>query len=63
ILADEPTGALDSKTGEDIMQIFDQLHREGKTIVVVTHDIAVANHANRMIILEDGDIVKDSLQI
>ena len=57
ILADEPTGALDSKTSESIMKLFDQLHEEGKTIIVVTHDINVANHAKRMITLEDGTIV------
>lgn len=59
LLADEPTGALDSKTGEDVMRIFKQLHEQGMTIVVVTHDMSVAKRAERIITLSDGRIVKD----
>lgn len=60
ILADEPTGNLDSKSGKEIMQIFENLHQEGHTIVLVTHDELVAKQAKRMIRLVDGQIVKDS---
>ncbi len=57
ILADEPTGALDSKTASEIMEIFKNLNREGKTIIVVTHDPKVADIANRIIRIEDGKII------
>lgn len=60
ILADEPTGNLDSKTGEEIMDIFRQLHTEGATIVIVTHDQAIAEHTNRIVLLKDGTIIDDS---
>lgn len=59
IVADEPTGNLDSKNGQEIMQIFSLLHSQGKTIILVTHDENVAGFASRNIILEDGYIVKD----
>ncbi len=58
ILADEPTGNLDSKTGEEIIKLFHELNREGKTIIVVTHDANVARHAEKVIKLKDGRIVK-----
>ncbi len=58
ILADEPTGALDSKTAEEIMDIFKSLHREGKTIIIVTHDPKVAQQAERIIRIEDGKILE-----
>lgn len=59
LLADEPTGALDSKTSEDIMAIFDQLNREGITVILVTHEQEVADHARRQILFRDGRVVED----
>jgi len=57
ILADEPTGALDSKTGKEIMNTLSQLNQQGKTIVLITHDDKVASYAQRQILLKDGLIV------
>jgi putative ABC transport system ATP-binding protein len=57
ILADEPTGNLDTKTGEEILEIFDTLNRQGNTLILVTHDHAVAKRAHRVITLVDGQIV------
>lgn len=57
ILADEPTGNLDSKSGGEIMRIFQQLHKEGKTIVMITHEVEIAKHAKRIIRLKDGEII------
>lgn len=59
VLADEPTGNLDSKTGEEIMDLFQTLNNEGLTIVMVTHDPQKASHAKRVIRLKDGEIVED----
>jgi putative ABC transport system ATP-binding protein len=59
LLADEPTGALDSKTSEQIMELFVKLNKEGKTVIVVTHEEEVASYANRVIILRDGVITED----
>ncbi|WP_462391785.1 ABC transporter ATP-binding protein [Clostridium cadaveris] len=59
ILADEPTGALDKNTGEEVMNILKDLNDEGKTIIIVTHDINVANRCNRIISLSDGEISSD----
>lgn len=56
VLADEPTGNLDSKTGQEIMSVFTSLNKEGRTIVVVTHENEVAQHANRIIRLRDGRV-------
>ncbi|MDP2267925.1 MAG: ATP-binding cassette domain-containing protein, partial [Deltaproteobacteria bacterium] len=57
ILADEPTGNLDSKTGEEILGLFESLNLQGRTIIVVTHDLDVAAHCRRQIKLRDGRIV------
>ncbi len=62
ILADEPTGNLDSRTGQEIMNLFRKLHRRGHTIIVVTHDREIANHAQRIIYLRDGKIEKDEIK-
>lgn len=59
ILADEPTGNLDSKTSEEIMRLLDDLHKQGNTIVVVTHEDDIALHADRIIKLKDGKVEKD----
>ena len=59
ILADEPTGALDSISGEEIMNLFDDLHRQGITIIMVTHDQEVAARAGRTVWLKDGRIISD----
>src|SRR5262245_908365 len=59
LLADEPTGNLDSKTGAELMALFDQLNRRGNTIVVVTHEDDIAQHARRVVKLMDGKIVFD----
>ncbi|AGK54174.1 ABC transporter ATP-binding protein [Bacillus sp. 1NLA3E] len=59
ILADEPTGALDSKSGEQVMNIFTQLNKEGTTIIMVTHEDEVAAFTNRRILLRDGQITQD----
>lgn len=60
ILADEPTGALDRASGEEVMRILEELHREGHTIILVTHDMSVAAHADRIIEISDGSIVSDT---
>ncbi|WP_342040342.1 MacB family efflux pump subunit [Aeromonas caviae] len=60
ILADEPTGALDSQSGKEVMAILKELHAQGHTIILVTHDMAVASHADRIITLRDGRVVEDS---
>ncbi|MCL1885029.1 MAG: ABC transporter ATP-binding protein [Defluviitaleaceae bacterium] len=59
LLADEPTGNLDSRSGEEIMGIFQRLNREGVTIVMVTHEPDIANHTNRIVAFKDGRIVSD----
>jgi putative ABC transport system ATP-binding protein len=59
ILADEPTGNLDSATGEEILRLFERLHSEGNTIILVTHDRDVANYAHRVISIRDGKIASD----
>ena len=63
ILADEPTGNLDSSTGRQIMELFCQLHLSGSTILLVTHDPAIAEYAQRVIRMQDGEIVSDRRRI
>ncbi|WP_323065802.1 MacB family efflux pump subunit [Aeromonas jandaei] len=60
ILADEPTGALDSQSGKEVMAILKELHQQGHTIILVTHDMEVASHADRIITLKDGRVQEDS---
>ncbi len=59
LLADEPTGALDSRTGEEIMALFEELHAQGQTIMLVTHEADIAGHARRILYLKDGVIERD----
>jgi putative ABC transport system ATP-binding protein len=59
LLADEPTGALDTQTGEEVMALFEELHRQGQTIVLVTHEADIARHARRIVHLRDGNIERD----
>ena len=59
VLADEPTGNLDSKTGEEIMSLFENLHLQGNTIILVTHEMDIAQHAHRVIFIRDGKIASD----
>lgn len=61
ILADEPTGNLDSKTGQDIMKMIDKLHDKGNTIILVTHEAEIARYARRVIHLKDGLIDRDEV--
>ena len=59
ILADEPTGALDSHTGREVLGLLQQLHKQGHTVVLITHDNSIAVQADRIIRLEDGQVVYD----
>ena len=59
IMADEPTGALDSKTGQQVLDILRQLNREGTTVILITHDNGIAAKARRIVRLQDGKIVED----
>ncbi len=60
LLADEPTGNLDSSTGDEIMRLFDRLHAEGNTIILVTHEQHIADHADRVVRLSDGQVIEDT---
>ena len=60
ILADEPTGNLDSSTSEEIMKVFEDLHAQGQTVIMVTHEPDIANHAERVVTLRDGTIFSDT---
>jgi putative ABC transport system ATP-binding protein len=62
LLADEPTGALDTKTSEEIMRLFGKLNDEGITVIVVTHEADVAAYAKRRILFRDGRIIEDAVQ-
>jgi putative ABC transport system ATP-binding protein len=59
LLADEPTGNLDTATSTDIMNLFDELHRQGNTVILVTHEPDIAAHADRKIVLRDGKVLSD----
>ncbi|CFQ31345.1 MULTISPECIES: MacB family efflux pump subunit [Yersinia] len=59
ILADEPTGALDTHSGNEVLNILKELHRQGHTVVIVTHDMSIAEHAQRIIELKDGEVIAD----
>ena len=59
VLADEPTGNLDSKTGVEIMAVFERLHRKGHTIILITHEVDIAKHAHRVIHILDGTVERD----
>ncbi|MDP1629175.1 MAG: ABC transporter ATP-binding protein [bacterium] len=61
ILADEPTGNLDSKTGEVVLETFQNLNKQGRTIILITHEKYIAEHAKRIISLKDGEIIEDTL--
>jgi putative ABC transport system ATP-binding protein len=63
LLADEPTGNLDSKTGDEIIKLFEQLASEGKTIMIVTHDLELAKRTKRIISIKDGTIVSDEVNL
>jgi len=60
LLADEPTGNLDSATSEEILRVFDDLHRQGQTVIMVTHEADIAAHAARIVVLRDGRIASDA---
>ncbi len=62
LLADEPTGNLDTATSTEIMQLFDELHRQGNTVILVTHEAEIAAHARRKIVLRDGKVVTDEVE-
>lgn len=61
LLADEPTGNLDSKSGDEVMDIFQQLNNEGVTIVLVTHELEIAEFSKRIVVFKDGEIIEDKL--
>lgn len=63
LLADEPTGNLDSKSGEEILKIFSELNERGQTIIIVTHDPEVAKHADRIVRMRDGKIVSEEVNV
>jgi len=61
LLADEPTGALDQKTGTQVMELFEELNSEGSTIVMITHDVHIARHAKRVVNILDGYLSEGSM--
>ena len=62
LLADEPTGNLDSATSEEIMRVFEALHRQGQTVIMVTHEADIAAHAARIVVLRDGKVASDTVR-
>lgn len=62
ILADEPTGNLDTKTSIDIMKLFEEIHSKGNTVIIVTHEEDIAKHARRIVRLRDGLVESDTLR-
>ena len=62
ILADEPTGALDSKTGKEVLQFLKELNAEGNTVILITHDLSIASEAKRIISIQDGKIISDEVK-
>jgi putative ABC transport system ATP-binding protein len=62
VLADEPTGNLDSVSTQDVLSVFDRLNAEGRTVVLITHEPDVANHTKRVVQLRDGQVVEDARQ-
>ena len=58
LLADEPTGALDQKTGLQVMELFQELHDEGRTIIMITHDLKIAQHGSRIVNILDGELTE-----
>lgn len=62
ILADEPTGALDSKTSNELMNLLQKLNKEGQTIILITHDINVAKKATRIVRISDGKLYEDKIE-
>ena len=62
IMADEPTGNLDTKSSVEIMGLFGQLHKQGKTIILVTHEPDIAEYAERQLIVRDGKLVRDEVK-
>ena len=63
VLADEPTGNLDTKTGQEIMALLDEIHRKGNTVILVTHEEEIAEHAHRVVRLRDGLIESDKARV
>jgi putative ABC transport system ATP-binding protein len=63
LLADEPTGALDSKTGHEVLELFTQLHHQGHTILIVTHDLSIAALASRQVEIHDGRVASETSQV
>ena len=62
LLADEPTGALDQKTGKQVMELFKELNDEGRTIIMITHDANIAKHAHRIVKILDGKLSEGALE-
>jgi putative ABC transport system ATP-binding protein len=63
LLADEPTGALDQKTGAQVMKLFEELNKDGRTIIMITHDINIAHHAKRIVRILDGHLSEQEEEV